>query len=62
MLTIVVNGGTYRNKKTGNHYYVLGIGKHTETGEDFVVYTRRDIEDKTVWVRPYDLFREKFEI
>jgi hypothetical protein len=62
MLKQVVIGGTYRNKKTGNLYYVLAKGKHTETLEEMVIYTRRGGDDTTIWIRPTELFKEKFEI
>lgn len=62
MLKVVMIGGTYRNKKTGNLYYVLAQGKHTETQEEMVIYTRRSDEDNTTWIRPLELFKEKFEI
>lgn len=63
MLKVVMSGGTYRNKKTGNHYYVLAQGRHTEPpNEDMVIYVRRDGDDKTVWIRPTELFKEKFEV
>lgn len=62
MLEKVMTGGTYRNKKTGNLYYVLAQGKHTETLEEMVIYIRRGYEDKEVWIRPLELFKEKFEI
>ncbi len=32
--------------------YVIGIGKHTETMEDVVVYTHKG----KIWVRPVDMF------
>lgn len=63
MLKEVMVGGSYTNKKTGNRYFVLSLGKHTETQEDVVIYVRGDIKaDQTIWVRPLELFKEKFEI
>lgn len=67
MLEKVVSGESYRNKKTGNLYYVLGLGKHTETQDEMVMYVRRDnevmlISETQIWVRPLELFKEKFEI
>jgi hypothetical protein len=61
MLTNVVSGEIYRNKKTQNLYYVLAKGKHTETQEEMVIYKRHGNEDNTLWIRPLDLFKEKFE-
>lgn len=45
-------------------YVIVGIGKHTETGEKFVMY-RKLYGDKSICMRPYDMFmsevdREKY--
>lgn len=34
---IFVKLGIYQHSKTGNHYKVLGVAKHSETLEDLVV-------------------------
>lgn len=57
MLENVQLNHSYRNIKTQKIYTVLLIGKHSETQELMVVYQRFD----EIWVRPLDLFREKFE-
>jgi len=44
--------GVYRHYK-GQHYLVLGVAKHSETEEDFVVYVR--LYARTggpFWIRP----------
>lgn len=41
----------------GAFYTVLAIAGHTETGEEVVVYLDRFGK---VWVRPIDLFLERF--
>jgi len=51
-------GKKYRHFK-GNEYKVLGVGKHTETGEDFVVY--QSPEGGQVWIRPVQIFFEVVE-
>jgi hypothetical protein len=61
MLEKVVSGSLYRNKKTSNLYYVLAQGKHSETLEDMVIYKRHGDVDNTVWIRPLELFKEKFQ-
>ncbi len=61
MLKNIVSGNIYRNKKTQNFYYVLTQGKHTETQEDMVIYKKHGNEDNTIWIRPTELFKEKFE-
>jgi hypothetical protein len=48
----------FRHKR-GNLYVVLGIGRHSETLEDLVIYKRADDSDKTIWVRPLSIFTEK---
>lgn len=56
-------GQVYRNKKTKVIYYVKFLAKHSETEEPLVVYYSNDSEDigRMVWVRPLELFKEKFE-
>ena len=61
MRTIVP--GFYRHFK-GNMYFVVGIAKHTETGERMVVYKAMYGEYK-MYIRPYEMFasevdREKY--
>jgi hypothetical protein len=51
----------YMNKKTKNIYLVLDFVKHSETLEDMVLYSRASGNDDTHWVRPLELFKEKFE-
>jgi len=48
--------GVYRHYK-GGEYDVLGIGKHSETLEDFVVYKPRYEEPiAEFFMRPKDMF------
>ncbi|MEK7138290.1 MAG: DUF1653 domain-containing protein [Patescibacteria group bacterium] len=42
--------GKYRHFK-GNEYEVIGVAKHSETLEDFVLY-----KDGGFWVRPRQMF------
>lgn len=55
--------GLYQHYK-GNLYTVLGVGRHTEKDEYFVVYS--PIEPKvgapSIWLRPYDMFVETVDI
>jgi len=46
-------GQRYRHKK-GGRYWVTGLGKHSETQEDVVIYESLDYG--TTWVRPKDIF------
>ncbi len=43
--------GIYKHFK-GDYMYVIGVGKHTETMEDVVVYTHKG----KIWVRPVEMF------
>ena len=52
----IIKHGLYRHFK-GNLYEVLDVARHSETGEDMVVY--RDVSDHTkVWVRPAAMWSE----
>ena len=51
--------GKYRHFK-GNEYEVLYIAKHSETGEDMVVY-RALYGDFGIWVRPAIMWNETIE-
>ena len=48
--------GKYRHFK-GGEYEVHGVARHSETGEQLVVYTPLYGEGG-LWVRPLDMFRE----
>lgn len=57
--------GRYRHFK-GNYYLVWGVGKHSEIGEEFVVYGpeyRDNFEDdsKRIWLCPAAMFIEEVE-
>ncbi|MBI4022884.1 DUF1653 domain-containing protein [Candidatus Berkelbacteria bacterium] len=48
--------GRYRHFK-GKEYTVLGVARHTETGESMVVY-QAEYGDRPLCVRPYEMFVE----
>jgi len=51
--------GTYQHSKKGTFYRVIGVGKHSETLEDFVVYeTLYDNPLSKIWIRPKNMFLE----
>lgn len=52
--------GVYRHYKNKD-YEVIGCAKHTETGEEFVVY-RALYGRKEMWIRPKLMFTEFVEI
>jgi hypothetical protein len=51
--------GEYEHYK-GKRYRVLGVGRHTEADEYFVVYTPlyEHAGQPDIWLRPYDMFME----
>lgn len=51
--------GKYRHFK-GNEYEVLGVGLHSETLEEMVVY-RALYGDRGLWVRPASMWDEMVE-
>ena len=51
--------GRYRHFK-GNEYEVLGVARHSETLEDYVVY-RALYGEGGLWVRPASMFTETIE-
>ena len=59
-MTEIINQGVYKHYK-GNYYIVLGIGKHSESGEEFVVYS--PLRDRTtIWIRPKSMFFESVTV
>ena len=48
-------GATYKNSKNGRLYEVTGLGKHSETLEDFVIYKALyggEFPEGQIWCRP----------
>lgn len=52
-------GAIYKHFK-GNLYRVEDVAKHSETGEDYVVY-RQMYGEESLWIRPLDMFLEKVD-
>lgn len=52
--------GRYRHYK-GNTYEVIGIARHSESGELLVVY-RPEYGERALWVRPRAMFLENVTI
>ena len=52
--------GRYRHYK-GNEYEVIDLARHSETEEWLVVY-RTCYGDRSLWVRPYEMFVGKVEV
>jgi hypothetical protein len=59
----VLEEGEYEHYK-GKHYNVIGVGRHTETGEDFVVYQPlyEHSGQPDIWLRPLKMFQETVKI
>lgn len=55
--------GLYQHYK-GNKYTVLGVGRHTEVDEYFVVYSPAEQKPgvPSIWLRPYTMFTETIEV
>jgi hypothetical protein len=57
--TSAIRSGVYRHYK-GQHYLVLGVARHSETEEAFVVYVRLYPRGGCpFWIRPLQNFTEK---
>ena len=56
---MIEKGSIYQHFK-GNIYKIVGVGKHSETLEDYVVYT--DLNEDKIWIRPYDMFLEEVQL
>ena len=52
--------GKYRHFK-GGEYQVIDVARHSETGEDLVVYRPLYGEGK-LWARPLDMFLGEVEV
>lgn len=48
--------GRYKHYK-GGEYTVIGVAKHSETQEEFVVY-RAEYGACELWIRPLGMFQE----
>ena len=55
----IVIGGKYKHHK-GKFYRILGVGKHSETLEEFVYYEcLYDNPHGKYWIRPKEMFLEE---
>jgi len=52
--------GRYRHFK-GGEYRVTGVARHSETGDELVVYQPL-YGDPRLWVRPLDMFLESVAV
>ena len=58
MNQIIINR-IYRYFK-GDYYLLVDVAKHSETGEDYVVY-RKLYDEGGLWIRPMDMFLEEVD-
>ena len=56
----LIRAGIYKHYK-GDLYKVISIARHTDTKEDMVVYKSVN-DERQLWVRPLEDFREKVKI
>lgn len=54
-----IKKGKYRHFK-GKEYEVLGVGRHSETDEKYVIYQAL-YGDRQLWIRPIGMFTETIE-
>ncbi len=59
----MIKSGLYLHSKSGKQYRVIGIAKHSETLEEFVIYEAQyDNELSTLWIRPISMWEEEVEV
>jgi hypothetical protein len=56
----MIKPGRYRHHK-GKDYEVLGVARHSETEEEYVVY-RQLYGEGGLWVRPIGMFLESVSV
>jgi len=56
----MIKPGRYRHYK-GNDYEVLGVARHSETEEEYVVY-RQLYGEGGLWIRPASMFSESVSV
>jgi cyclomaltodextrinase len=56
----IIQPGKYRHFK-GKEYEVIGVAKHSETLQEFVVY-RELYGEGLLWIRPMAMFMEKVKV
>jgi hypothetical protein len=56
----MIQPGRYRHY-TGHDYEVIGVARHSETEEEFVVY-RALYGERGLWIRPVSMFSEMVQV
>jgi cyclomaltodextrinase / maltogenic alpha-amylase / neopullulanase len=58
----MIQKGKYKHYK-GKYYEVIGVGRHSETLEDMVIYKALYQEEGgNLWVRPIKMFTEEVDV
>jgi hypothetical protein len=55
----IIKTGKYRHTKSGKLYQVIGVGKHSETLEEIVIYKPLYKSETKFWVRPAKMWNEE---
>lgn len=55
----IIPNRIYRHFK-GDYYLLIDTAKHSETGEDYVIY-RKLYEEGGLWIRPLQMFQEEVD-
>ena len=55
----MLEAGVYKHYK-GNEYRLIGVAKHSETGEELVIY--KTLDGEQIWARPLKMFTEEVEV
>jgi len=57
-----IKTGKYRHTKSGKLYEVVGVGKHSETVEEMVIYKPLYASETKFWVRPRTMWEDEVVI
>lgn len=61
MAAEMIRTGMILRHYKGGLYRVLNVGRHTETGEDMVIYRQADGQGN-IWVRLLSMFTDEVEV
>ena len=59
----MIKPGIWKHSKSGKEYKLIGVGKHSETLEDLVLYEAQyQNEMSQLWARPVAMWEDEVEI